>query len=71
MNNSNNKVMRKLKLQVDISVDGYIAGPSNEMDWLVCEDDCMKYIENIADSVDIIIWDEKWLMSLFHIGLIG
>ena len=25
MNNSNNKVMRKLKLQVDISVDGCIA----------------------------------------------
>jgi len=59
MNNSNNKVMRKLKLQVDISVDGYIAGPNNEMDWLVCEDDCMKYIENIADSVDTIIMGRK------------
>jgi hypothetical protein len=30
MNNSNNKVMRKLKLQVNISVDGCIAGTNNE-----------------------------------------
>ena len=59
MNNSNNKVMRKLKLQVDISVDGCIAGPNNEMDWLVCEDDCMKYIDDIADSVDTILMGRK------------
>jgi dihydrofolate reductase len=59
MNNSNNKVMRKLKLQVNISVDGCIAGPNNEMDWLVCDDDCMKYIDTIADSVDTIIIGRK------------
>ena len=59
MNNSNNKVMRKLKLQVDISVDGCIAGPNNEMDWLVCEDDYMKYIDDIADSVDTILMGRK------------
>lgn len=27
--------MRKLKLQVQMSVDGYIAGPNGEMDWAV------------------------------------
>ena len=25
--------MRKLKLQVQMTVDGYIAGPNGEMDW--------------------------------------
>ena len=25
--------MRKLKLQVQITVDGFIAGPNGEMDW--------------------------------------
>ena len=59
MNNNNNKVMRKLKLQVEISVDGCIAGPNNEMDWLICNDDCMKYIDNIADSVDTILMGRK------------
>lgn len=27
--------MRKLKLQVQISIDGFIAGPNGEMDWMV------------------------------------
>jgi len=40
MNNSNNDEMRKLKLQVEISVDGCITGPNNEMDWLICDDEC-------------------------------
>ncbi|MDN5847384.1 MAG: dihydrofolate reductase family protein [Candidatus Nitrosocosmicus sp.] len=51
--------MRKLKLQVSISVDGRIAGPNNEMNWLICEDDCMKYIDNIAESVDTILMGRK------------
>ena len=51
--------MRKLKLQVEISVDGCIAGPNNEMDWLICNDDCMKYIDEIAESVDTILMGRK------------
>jgi dihydrofolate reductase len=59
MNNNNNIVMRKLKLQVEISVDGCIAGPNNEMDWLISDDEIMKYIDNIADSVDTILMGRK------------
>jgi dihydrofolate reductase len=59
MNNNNNKVMRKLKLQVEISVDGCIAGPNNEMDWLISDDEIMKYIDNLADSVDTILMGRK------------
>jgi dihydrofolate reductase len=33
--NHNKKAMRKLKLQVQMSIDGCIAGPNNEMDWMV------------------------------------
>ena len=33
---TNNKmVLRKLRLQVQMSVDGCIAGPNGEMDWMV------------------------------------
>jgi len=71
MSNNNKKVMRKLKLQVEISVDGCIAGPNNEMDWLICNDDCMKYIDEIAESVDTILMGRKWSMNLFRIGLVG
>jgi dihydrofolate reductase len=57
--NNNKKVMRKLKLQVEISVDGCITGPNNEMDWLICNDDCMKYIDDTAESVDTILMGRK------------
>jgi hypothetical protein len=26
--------MRKLKLQVQITVDGFVAGPNGELDWM-------------------------------------
>lgn len=35
--------MRKLKLQEQIFIDGYIAGPKGEMDWMVWDwDDALK-----------------------------
>jgi dihydrofolate reductase len=59
MNNNNNKVMRKLRLQVQISIDGSIAGPNNEMDWLLWDDNYIKYLNEITESVDTIIMGRK------------
>jgi dihydrofolate reductase len=64
MNNNNNKVMRKLRLQVQISIDGCIAGPNNEMDWLLwddilSDDNYIKYLNKITESVDTIIMGRK------------
>ncbi|MDN5847373.1 MAG: dihydrofolate reductase family protein [Candidatus Nitrosocosmicus sp.] len=56
---NNKKVMRKLRLQVQISVDGCIAGPNNEMDWTVWDDKYIKYVNDIAESVDTIIMGRK------------
>jgi len=58
MNNSN-RVMRKLRLQVQMSIDGCIAGPNNEMDWLVWDDNDIKYLNEITESVDTIIMGRK------------
>ena len=57
--NNNNKVMRKLRLQVQMSIDGCIAGPNNEMDWLVWDDNYIKYLNEITESVDTIIMGRK------------
>lgn len=53
--------MRKLKLQVQMSVDGFIAGPNGEMDWMVWDwDEALKdYIRVITEPVDCIILGRK------------
>ena len=53
--------MRKLKLQVQISVEGYIAGPNGEMDWMTWNwDDKIKACVNeLTDSVDTILLGRK------------
>ena len=53
--------MRKLKLQVQMSVDGYIAGPNGEMDWMVWDwDDALKqYVTDLTEPVDTIVLGRK------------
>jgi dihydrofolate reductase len=53
--------MRKLKLQVQMTVDGYIAGPNGEMDWIEFNwDDALKqYVEAITEPVDCIVLGRK------------
>ena len=53
--------MRKLKLQVQMSIDGYIAGPNGEMDWMVWnwDDELKKYVFELTGSVDTIILGRK------------
>ena len=59
---ANNKTtLRKLKLQVQISVDGYIAGPNGEMDWMVWnwDDKIKKYVFELTEPVDTILLGRK------------
>ncbi|MBD1392834.1 dihydrofolate reductase family protein [Mucilaginibacter glaciei] len=49
--------MRKVKLQMQVSLDGFVAGPNNEMDWMTWNwDDKLKaYVQEITAPVDTII----------------
>ncbi len=53
--------MRKLKLQVQISVDGYVGGPKGEMDWLVRNWDAelIQYVTALTESFDCIVLGRK------------
>jgi dihydrofolate reductase len=53
--------MRTFKLQVQTSVDGYMAGPNGEMDWMTFPwtDDITSYVGAIWDSVDCIVLGRK------------
>ncbi len=49
--------MRKLKLQVQMSIDGFIAGPNGETDWMVgnWDGELKKYVYNLTRPVDCIV----------------
>jgi dihydrofolate reductase len=53
--------MRTFKLQVQASVDGYMAGPDGEMDWLgtAWSDDVGAYATALTDDVDCIVLGRK------------
>ncbi|MBX7169817.1 MAG: dihydrofolate reductase family protein [Pyrinomonadaceae bacterium] len=53
--------MGKLKLQMQVSVDNFIAGPNGEMDWLVWDwDDNLKnYVAALNEPIDHIILGRK------------
>ena len=57
----NKKAMRKLKLQVHMSIDGYITGPNNEQDWMVFfgDEKLKEYEYRVLESVETILLGRK------------
>jgi dihydrofolate reductase len=55
------RVLRKLRLQVQMSVDGCIAGQNGEMDWMVglLDDEFIKYQYKLTEPVDTILLGRK------------
>ena len=54
-------LMRKLKLQVQMSVDGFVGGPNGELDWMTWDMDekIGAYIDALTDSCDTILLGRK------------
>jgi dihydrofolate reductase len=53
--------MRKLKLQVQMTVDGFIAGPNSEMDWIAFnwDDQLKEYVTDLTLPIDTIVLGRK------------
>ncbi len=53
--------MRKLKLQVQITIDGFISGQNGAMDWMKFPwtEDIMNYVREITEPVDTILLGRK------------
>jgi dihydrofolate reductase len=53
--------MKKLKLQIQVSIDGYIAGPNGEMDWMTWghSENVLAHIMELTGSIDTILLGRK------------
>lgn len=53
--------MRKVKLQMQVSVDGFVAGPNEELDWMVWnwDDELKEFVNSITDTSDPILLGRK------------
>jgi len=53
--------MRKLKLQMQMSVNGFVGGPNGELDWMTWnwDDEIKNYVNELTDSVDTILLGRK------------
>jgi dihydrofolate reductase len=48
--------MRKLILLMHVSVDGFVAGPNGEMDWIKFDEEISDYVGQLTDSSDTAIY---------------
>jgi dihydrofolate reductase len=48
--------MRKVIFLIHLSLDGYVAGPNGEMDWIVYNDEIEKYAHDLHDTTDAAIY---------------
>jgi|SRR5690606_7832322 len=48
--------MRKIILDLAISLDGFIAGPNQEIDWIIFDDENGKELSAFADKVDTVLY---------------
>ena len=53
--------MRKLKLQMQTTVDGYVAGPEGQLDWMTFDMDpgLIAFINHLTDTSDTILLGRK------------
>src|SRR5438270_2965882 len=48
-------LMRKVIVTMWVTLDGFIAGPNGEMDWVMVDDEMGKYEDDIVSSADTLI----------------
>lgn len=61
--------MRKLKLQMQMTLDGHVAGPEGELDWMAdisSDAKLLAFINQLADTSDTILLGRKMTPGFVH-----
>lgn len=59
--------MRKVIFLIHLSLDGYVAGPNGEMDWIVYNEEMEKYSHDLHRTTDTAIYGRvTWQMMDFY-----
>lgn len=60
--------MRKLKLQMQITVDGFVAGPEGQLDWMTwnMDEQLISFINQLTDTSDTILLGRKMTAGFVH-----
>jgi dihydrofolate reductase len=51
--------MRKVIALIHLSLDGYAAGPNDELDWISYDDELEQYAHSMHDLTDAVIWGRR------------
>lgn len=62
--------MRKLKLQVQMSIDGFVStGPNDEQKWVTWAwGEIRPYVLELLDATDTILIGRNWQLTISHTG---
>ncbi len=51
--------MRKIILLIHLSLDGFAAGPNDELDWIAYDNELEQYAHSLHDQTDAVIWGRR------------
>lgn len=51
--------MRKIILMIHLSLDGFAAGPNDELDWIAYDSELESYAHSLHDLTDAVIWGRR------------
>jgi dihydrofolate reductase len=61
--------MRKLKLQMQITADGFVAGPNGQLDWMAAfgkDDRLLAFVNHLTDTSDTILLGRKMTLGFIR-----
>ncbi len=48
--------MRKIKFSIPITLDGYIEGPQQELDWVIADDELHDFASQLIENADLLVY---------------